>query len=234
MSEVIVALDVPSRAAAVALVERLGDDGDFYKVGLELFTREGPSVVRELRDRGKRVFLDLKLLDIPNTVAGAVRAAVALEVDLLTVHATGGSDMLAAAVDAARGGTRLLAVTLLTSLDPGSVEEAWNRRVPSLGDEVVRLAELAVSAGVPGLVSSVEEVPALRRRLGADPYLVTPGIRLEGGETHDQARVATPGDAVRAGADALVLGRAVTRAPDPVAALRRVREQILATAEEGA
>lgn len=222
MAEVIVALDVSSQDEALDLVDRLGDAGRFYKVGLELFCREGPPVLRALRERDKQVFLDLKLLDIPNTVAGAVRAAVDQEVDLLTVHTTGGTEMMEAAVEAAAGEVRLLGVTLLTSLGPNQVESIWGRELLSLRDEVVRLAELAVDAGIQGLVSSALEVETLRRRLGDEPYLVTPGIRLAGGATHDQTRVATPAAAVEAGADALVVGRAVTRAPDPEAALAEI------------
>ena len=225
MTDVIVALDVPDRGRALAMVDGLGAHGTFYKVGLELYTREGPGVVRALRERGKRVFLDLKLHDIPNTVARAVAAAVDLEVDLLTVHATGGLAMLRAAADAARGSElRVLAVTLLTSLDRQGVAEVWGRPVESVADEVRRLAELGVRGGVDGFVSSAHEVAALRGALGERPYLVTPGIRLAGGDAHDQARVATPAEARAAGASALVVGRAVTAAQDPGAALGQVLE----------
>jgi orotidine-5'-phosphate decarboxylase len=204
------------------LVDELGHAGGFYKVGLELFTREGPGVLRALRERGKRIFLDLKLLDIPNTVAAAVRAAVDHDVDLLTVHTTGGVDMMSAAAEAAGDRIRLLGVTLLTSLATPAVETIWNRAVVSLQDEVVRLAELARSAGIHGVVSSAHEAAALRSRLGADAYLVTPGIRLAHGAPDDQARVMTPAQAVRAGANALVVGRPITGAPDPAAALADV------------
>jgi orotidine-5'-phosphate decarboxylase len=222
VTDVIVALDVPSRRRALALVDELGHAGGFYKVGLELFTREGPGVLRALRERGKRIFLDLKLLDIPNTVAAAVRAAVDHDVDLLTVHTTGGVDMMSAAAEAAGDRIRLLGVTLLTSLATPAVETIWNRAVVSLQDEVVRLAELARSAGIHGVVSSAHEAAALRSRLGADAYLVTPGIRLAHGAPDDQARVMTPAQAVRAGANALVVGRPITGAPDPAAALADV------------
>lgn len=222
MADVIVALDVPSEDRALALVDALGEAGTFYKVGLELYTREGPRVVRSLLDRQKRVFLDLKLLDIPNTVAGAVRAAADLGVDLLTLHATGGEAMLAAAREASGGRMRLLAVTLLTSLDPAEVETIWGRELLSLRDEVVRLARLAHEAGIHGVVSSAHEAEALRRHLGPEVYLVTPGIRMPGGDAHDQHRVMSPAKAVAAGADALVVGRAVTAAPDPAAALAQI------------
>lgn len=225
MAELIVALDVPDEDRALGLVDRLGEGADFYKVGLELFTRWGPAAVAGLRDRSKRVFLDLKLHDIPNTVAGAVRAAAALGADLLSVHASGGPRMLEAAVRAAEesNGPRIVAVTILTSLEVEELGVIRGHRLESVQDEVLRLAVLAFDAGVHGVVASPREAALLRSRLGPEAILVTPGIRLVGGTTHDQARVATPADAVRAGADHLVVGRAVTADPDPTEALRRVR-----------
>ncbi len=230
MSDVIVALDRPDRDSAMELVDALGDAGDFYKVGLELFTRAGPDVVRELRDRGKRVFLDLKLHDIPNTVARAVEAVAALDVSLATVHAAGGGPMLRAAAEAAGERVDLLAVTVLTSLSAGDVAETWGRPVGAVEDEVERLARLAVEGGMAGVVSSAREAARLRSALGPDALLVTPGIRLAGGDHGDQKRVTTPREATEAGADYLVLGRAVTAAPDPAAALDRVRADIAAAA----
>ncbi len=231
MSELVVALDVPSRGEALGLVDRLGEGVDFYKVGLELYTREGPGVVSALQDRGKRVFLDLKLMDIPNTVARAVAAAADLGVDLLTLHAHGGPAMIEAAASES-GATRLLAVTLLTSLSPDEIETVWNRPVDSVRTEVLRLARLSTDAGAHGVVSSPLEAGELRTLLGPAPLVVTPGVRLPGGETHDQNRVATPATAVAAGASHLVVGRAITRADDPVAALGRVRASMRA-GEEG-
>lgn len=229
MAALIVPLDHPDLDAALRLVDELGHDVDLYKVGLELFTRVGPEVVHRLKERGHGVFLDLKLLDIPNTVAGAVRAACALDVDLLTVHATGGEAMLAAATEAAAGGrTRLLAVTVLTSFSAGDLATVLGRGVDDVGAEVERLARLARGAGIDGIVSSVHEVPRLRAALGSEALLVTPGIRLAGGSTHDQARVATPEAAVRAGADHLVVGRAITEAADRRAALSAVRSSMRA------
>jgi orotidine-5'-phosphate decarboxylase len=222
MAELIVPLDTPTQHDALELVDRLGERAGFYKVGLELYTRGGPGVVRALRGRGKRVFLDLKLHDIPNTVAGAVAAAVDLDVELLTLHAAGGAAMFRAAADAADGGLRLLAVTLLTSLDAPTVGRLWNREGLELEAEVLRLARLADDWGADGLVSSALEAHALRQALGPEIVLVTPGIRLAGGDRHDQARVTTPGEAVAAGADYLVVGRAITGAADPQAALDRV------------
>ncbi len=222
MAQLILPLDQPSSRLALTLVDELGDAVSFYKVGLELYTREGPGIVRALHGRGKRVFLDLKLLDIPNTVAGAVRAAGDLGVDLLTVHATGGRTMLEAAAAAAADRLRLLAVTVLTSYSADELSLVWQRPVGDVEDEVLRLGALAQAAGIHGMVSSVHEVAALRTALGPESVLVTPGIRLGGGAAHDQVRVATPDAAVRAGADYLVVGRAITEAPDRRGALERV------------
>lgn len=222
MAELILPLDQPSQRQALALVDALGERVTYYKVGLELFTREGPGVVRALHGRRKRVFLDLKLHDIPNTVAGAVRAAVELEVALLTVHAGGGRAMLEAAAEAASGPLRLVAVTVLTSLSGDGLGETWGRSIDDVEAEVSRLAGLAIDSGIHGVVSSAHEAAGLRNALGPDAVLVTPGIRLPGGEAHDQRRVATPDAAVREGADFLVVGRAITAASDPQAALTRV------------
>lgn len=224
MTEVIVALDRSSRREALELVRTLGEDVGFYKVGFELFTRAGPDVVSELRSLGKRVFLDLKLHDIPHTVARAVQAAADLEVELLTVHVAGGPEMMKAAQAAAGEELSLVGVTLLTSLSPNDVESAWGFSIDSIRKEVVRLAALARDSGLAGVVTSPHEASAVRRRLGRRPLIVTPGIRLPRGKAHDQARTATPHAAVRAGATHLVVGRAVTAATDPgeaMAALRR-------------
>ncbi|MDZ7780456.1 MAG: orotidine-5'-phosphate decarboxylase [Gemmatimonadota bacterium] len=214
-------------------MERIGDAGDFYKVGLELYTRAGPDFVRELTSAGKRVFLDLKLHDIPNTVAAAVRAAADLEVDLLTVHVAGGSSMLEAAAHAAREAAgvrpvalRLLAVTVLTSLDAADLGEVWGRSVARVPSEVVRLIRQADAAGVDGAVCSPGEAADVRENVGSDFLVVTPGIRPAASEPGDQKRVATPAAAVRAGADYLVVGRAVTRASDPAAALAAIVDEV--------
>lgn len=234
MAEVIVALDYGSGSEALRLVERLGDAADFYKVGLELYTRAGPALMRDLTGQRKRVFLDLKLHDIPNTVVGAVRAARDLGVELLTVHTSGGRPMMEVAAQAAGGELKLLGVTLLTSLSPSDVEAVWGRSIGSLREEVVRLATLARDSGLTGIVASPQEAQAVKRRLGKEMLVVTPGIRLPGGETHDQARVATPAQAVRAGADYLVIGRAVTGAADPAAALDKVRRSLEPTSRSKA
>ncbi len=219
----IVALDRPSWPDADRLVSALGEEVTFYKVGLELFTSEGPGVVRELVGRGKRVFLDLKLHDIPNTAAGAARAAGRLGASLLTVHAAGGAAMVRAAVEAAAeasaGRTRILAVTVLTSLGEGRLPASFptDRPVASL---VEALAAEALTAGAPGLVCAGSEVGGLRRRYGDAPLLVVPGTRPAGAGAQDQVRVVTPQAALEAGANWLVVGRAVTEAPDPRVAWR--------------
>ena len=231
--EVIIALDVGDAASAFALLDRL-PEADFVKVGLQLFTAEGPAVVRALRERGLRVFLDLKLHDIPNTVAQAVRSAAALGVELLTVHASGGASMLRAAAQAAgEDGPRLLAVTVLTSLNEAELADAWGREVCTAEDEVVRLALLARETGVPGVVASVHEAARIRWATDGALLVLTPGIRLAGDAALDQSRVATPAEAVRAGSDYIVLGRSVTAAADPAAALRRALAEMDAALIEG-
>lgn len=233
MAQVIVALDYRSAEDALALVDSLGPAGDFYKVGLELFSREGPSVVHELRNRGKRVFLDLKLHDIPNTVSRAVAAARELGVDFLTVHTTGGTPMMDAAAEAAGDDLTLLGVTVLTSMAVSDIEAVWARELDSLRDEVVRLARLAKASGIAGVVASPMEALTLKRLVGADLVVVTPGIRLGGDDAHDQARVATPSEAAAAGADYLVVGRSITQAGDPLEALHLVRAEADAAASAG-
>lgn len=226
MNRVIIPLDVPSTDAALALVDRLGDEADFYKVGFELYTRSGPEVVRELAARGKRVFLDIKLHDIPNTVAGAVAAASDLGVDLLTLHSSGGPRMLEAAVAARHGDLALLAVTVLTSLTPDEMSAVWDREIRSVRDDVGRLALMGRDAGVDGVVASALEAGWIRQEVGSDFLIVTPGIRPRGADRGDQNRVATPGEAVRAGADYLVIGRPITRAEDPPAVLAAILREI--------
>jgi orotidine-5'-phosphate decarboxylase len=217
----IVALDRPNWSEAERLVVALGSAVDFYKVGLELFVADGPGVVRELKGRGKRVFLDLKLHDIPTTVFGAARAAARLEADLLTVHAAGGADMVRAACEgvatAGGGRTCVLGVTVLTSLSAANLPRAFRRDVP-LAQVVTDLAGEAVEAGAGGVVCAGAEIAAVRGRVGDVPWLVVPGTRPAGAEAQDQARVVTPGDALEAGASWLVVGRSVTASADPRAA----------------
>ncbi len=225
--EFAIAFDVPTLEAALALDERLGSGPEFAKVGLELFAATGPEAVRALKARGRRVFLDLKLHDIPNTVRGAAASAARLGADLLTVHATGGAAMVAAAVEGirdAKGGTRVVAVTLLTSLDPAAMPPGFAKPFDLHATAAALTAE-AESAGALGVVCSAADLRGVRERLGRAFYAVTPGIRPAGGDAHDQKRVATVESAVKDGASLLVLGRAVTGSSDPAAALAAAREE---------
>jgi orotidine-5'-phosphate decarboxylase len=233
----IVALDVKDSDAALRLVDDLGDLCRFYKVGSELYTAAGPQIVREIKQRGASVFLDLKFHDIPNTVLGAVRSASLLGVRIMTVHASGGRAMLDAAVRGMReaavvraaeipadavstgvwnqvvkGEVELFAVTVLTSLDAAGLGKSWGREVTDVRTEVLRLARAAFEAGMTGVVCSGEEAPAIRDQFGGKLATLVPGIRLAGGDTQDQARVVTPREAAAAGARYIVLGRAVTAA----------------------
>lgn len=221
------ALDVANEEKARALVRELGESVSFYKVGKELFTAVGPSVVRDLVANGKKVFLDLKFHDIPNTVASAVRAAASLGVSLLTVHASGGSKMLRAAADAASQSAAkptVLAVTVLTSLSATDLEEVGVGG--GVEAQVLRLAGLAINSGCGGIVSSAQEAVRLREALGTGFMLVTPGIRPAGGAAADQARVVTPEDAIRAGANYLVVGRPITAADHPTEAAQDIVRQV--------
>ncbi|HEU4586489.1 MAG TPA: orotidine-5'-phosphate decarboxylase [Gemmatimonadaceae bacterium] len=227
---IIVALDVPSRERAVELANSLGPGCDFVKVGSELFTAAGPEVIRDLAlgaggGPERDIFLDLKFHDIPATVRGGARSAAALGATLITVHASGGRAMVEAAVEGAGPSCGVLAVTILTSLDASVLGEVWGRPVADLTEEALRLADIARAAGAHGVVCSGHEAAAIRERHGDALKLLVPGIRLAGGEVHDQRRVSTPASAVAAGASYLILGRAVTAAPDPVAALGRAREE---------
>jgi orotidine-5'-phosphate decarboxylase len=227
-TEPIVALDYATLGDALSLVRTLGGLCRFYKVGSELFTAVGPAAVAAVRDAGAEVFLDLKFHDIPNTVRAAVRAAGGQGARLVTVHAAGGRAMLEAAVDGAAGRAdcAVVAVSVLTSLGADDLARAWGRRVSDVSEEVIRLAALAVEAGVHGLVCSGEEAAGVRSQYGNRLALVVPGIRLARGEAHDQARIVTPAAARRAGARYVVVGRAVTAAPDPRAAMAAVVEGV--------
>ncbi len=222
----IVALDVPMASAAMALVGELGETCAFYKVGNELFTAAGPSIVAAIREQGREVFLDLKFHDIPNTVAGGVRNAAKLGASLVTVHASGGVAMLRAAADAAReagGGCRVLAVTVLTSLSAEATAEAWGRGAGlDVEAEVLRLAEAAAEAGADGVVCGGGEARAVSKRFGDRLSILVPGVRAAGGASQDQARVVTPSEAAAAGARYVVVGRMVTGAPDRRRAMRAV------------
>lgn len=228
MAELIVALDVSAAAEAEAVVVRLGPSVGFYKIGLELFTAAGPEVVSRVKAHGKRVFLDLKLHDIPRTVERAVKACGALGVDLLTIHSSGGRAMIRAAADAAAscGATppRIVAVTCLTSLDQNDLSDLGIGR--AMAEQVAALGTLATSSGAHGIVCSPQEVAAMRQLLGAAALLVTPGVRPAGAAVGDQKRVATPAQAVRDGATHLVVGRPILDAPDPCAAALAIRAEM--------
>ena len=222
----IVALDVSSAAAAQKIVAAVGDSALTYKVGMQLYTAVGPQVVRDLVASGRRVFLDLKYHDIPNTVGAAVAEAEKFGVSMLTVHAAGSGKMLRAAVDAAkvRPDLTVLAVTVLTSMDSQDLEKIGIRG--SVEDSVVRLATIALANGCQGVVTSAREASTLRAELGHNFAIVTPGVRPAGSNVGDQVRVVTPAEAIAAGASHIVVGRPITEAPDPAAEARAILGQI--------
>ena len=228
MAELIVALDVSSTQEVERIVDRLGDAVSFYKIGLELFSAEGPVVVRAVKSRGKKVFLDLKLHDIPRTVERAVKAGAALGVDLMTIHASGGKAMIRAAKDAAlscgANAPKILAVTVLTSLDQSDLGELGVGREMKL--QVEALGVLACGNGADGIVCSPKEVSNMRAVLGPKALLVTPGVRPAGAAVGDQKRVATPGQTVRDGSTHLVVGRPILEAADPCAAARAIAAEM--------
>ena len=226
----IVALDVPSADAAMRVVESLGDRCRFYKIGSELFTAAGPVIVNRVRDAGCDVFLDLKLYDIPNTVRGAARSAAGLGVRLLTVHASGGVPMIEAAVEGGGEGTAILAVTVLTSLDDASLRDATGKPDVVASEEVARLADLAARAHAHGVVCSGAEAAAVRAKFADALAVLVPGIRMAGSAAHDQRRVVTPAEASAAGARYIVVGRAVTAAADPRAAMDLVLGELTSVA----
>jgi orotidine-5'-phosphate decarboxylase len=223
----IVALDVSSAAAAQKIVAAVGDSALIYKVGMQLFTAEGPGVVRDLIASGRRVFLDLKYHDIPNTVASAVREAAKMRVGMLTVHAGGGGKMLRAAADAARSvnpALMVLGVSVLTSMDDQDLDKTGVRG--RVVEQVVRLAGLAITNGCQGVVASAREASELRAQLGAHFLIVTPGVRPAGKEHGDQTRVVTPSEAIAAGATYIVVGRPITAATDPGVEARAILDQM--------
>ena len=227
----IVALDVSSAGEAQKIVQALGTAVSTYKVGNQLFTAEGQGVVRELVGSGKKVFLDLKFHDIPNTVAGGVRSATALGASMLTVHAAGGSAMLRAAVDAAKLAAKppiVLAVTVLTSLSDADLQETGVAERTL--DYALTLATLARNCGCDGVVASPHEALVIRQNLGAGFVIVTPGIRPAGSGQGDQSRVNTPTEAIAAGADYLVVGRPITKAENPAQAAQQILREIGALA----
>jgi orotidine-5'-phosphate decarboxylase len=230
--KIIVPLDVPDLESAIALVDKL-PQVSFWKVGLELFTSTGPAILEVLKSRQKRIFLDLKFHDIPNTVAGACRAAAGYGVDLLTIHATCGKDCLTAAAEAVqvgaeKAGTKppnLIAITVLTSISARDL--AFDLKIPlELPEFALEMALLAKNAGLNGAVCSPQEVAQLRDSCGKDFLLVCPGVRPSWAEKGDQKRSLTPAQAVQAGADFLVIGRPITAAADPVLAWERISEEL--------
>ena len=224
--KLIVALDFPGATAALQVVRRLEGRVQWFKIGLELYLAEGNSIIERVQELGYSVFLDLKLHDIPNTVAGAVRSVAKTGAEMLTVHAAGGPAMLAAAQEAAAAapsGPKLLAVTVLTSMDATQLCATGVHSSPR--DQVSRLASIAYTAGIHGLVTSTEEVSGLRAAY-SDATLVIPGIRPAGAAIGDQKRVATPASAIAAGADYLVVGRPITQAADPAAVVQAILDEI--------
>lgn len=219
----IVALDVETAAEARALADRLGEHIGFYKVGMELYSGAGMSIVLELLDRGKDVFLDLKLYDIPETVKRSVAQVARTNVRFLTVHAVG-SVMRAAVAGRGAGGLQLLAVTVLTSFGPADLAELGYSC--EISDLVAVRTRQAMEAQVRGVVTSPLEAAAVRKIVGPGAIIVTPGVRSAGSSRGDQRRVATPAEAIRAGADYLVIGRQVTRSPDPAAEAQRVLDEV--------
>ncbi|MFD8953050.1 orotidine-5'-phosphate decarboxylase [Streptomyces xanthophaeus] len=227
-SRIIVALDFDNRRAADEVVDRLGEECRSYKVGMELLTAAGPDLIERLVAQGKEVFLDLKLFEIPNSVAGAVRAAGSLGVSMVTVHSMGGTGIMSAAVAAARDFPRLrvLALTVVTSMTRFDLADIGVTGSTSTEEQVLRLARLAEGAGCHGVIASPQEAGPLRKALGAGTLIVTPGVALPGESPGEHARSGTPRGAVAAGASHVVVGRTVTRAADPVAAFRLVRADL--------
>ena len=222
----IVALDVSTAAAAQKIVAAVGDSALTYKVGMQLYTAEGPQVVRDLVASGRRVFLDLKYHDIPNTVGAAVGEAAKLGVSMLTVHASGSSKMLRAAVEAAKSRPELmvLAVTVLTSMDGNDLETIGMQG--TMAESVVRLASVALASGCQGIVTSAREASKARAELGNGFAIVTPGVRPAGSSLGDQKRVVTPAEAIASGASHIVVGRPITEAADPAAEARAILVQM--------
>jgi orotidine-5'-phosphate decarboxylase len=227
---IIIALDVDSRAAALNLIRQLKRQVGMFKIGSQLFTAEGPQMVREIIEMGEKVFLDLKFHDIPNTVTQAISVAASMGVSMLTLHTLGGTSMLESAAGRVREALipakrpMLLGVTVLTSLSDTDLEEIGISATAET--QVVRLAGLALKAGLDGVVASPKELPQLRERFGEALKLVIPGVRPPESSSHDQSRTATPAEAIRAGADYLVIGRPITASSDPPGSVQRIIEMI--------
>lgn len=231
--KIIVALDVPTRGQALALAEKLYDDVGAFKIGMQLYNAEGPGIVRDIQKLGGKVFIDLKLHDIPNTVAEATKVLTGLQAYIMTLHAAGGKKMLAAAAQSARenlpaGGRKplLVAVTVLTSLSQQEFNEEIGIDRP-IAEQVVSWAKMAKSAGLDGVVASPQEIAVIRQACGQDFVIITPGIRPIWAAANDQSRIMTPKQAVEAGADYLVIGRPITAQPDQAAAAQRIVAEIM-------
>lgn len=223
--KIIVALDTPDAAAAAKLADALGDAAVWVKIGLQLFTAEGPDIVRAMKDRGYKVFLDLKFHDIPNTAREAVHSAVKLGADMTTIHLSGGQRMIREAVEAAADFPLLvLGVTVLTSFDEAELRGIGVNRTPA--EQVENLVALGTNVGLRGVVCSPHEISILRARFGSELTIVTPGVRPAGAAANDQQRVMTPGDAIKAGASYLVIGRPVTGAASPRESLLRIADEM--------
>jgi orotidine-5'-phosphate decarboxylase len=222
--KIIVALDVPTKTEALELVEKLRGQISFFKIGLQLYTGEGPEIVRSVSSTGSKVFLDLKLHDIPNTVARAVESVERLGVQMLTIHLSGGSEMIRAAIAARANNTLLLGVTVLTSSTEETLREIGVQ--DKVDDQVLRLAKLGVDAGIDGIVTSPHEIKPIRREFGDKIKIIVPGIRPSGAEANDQKRTMTPRDALEAGADYLVVGRPITACRNPNEAVAQILEEM--------
>ena len=225
--KIIIAVDAPDAKAALKLVDQLSGQGCIFKIGLQLFTAEGPAIVREIQSRGNRIFLDLKFHDIPNTAREAVLSAIALGVDMTTIHLCGGPEMVGDSIRAAKDSkTLILGVSVLTSMDEASLH-AVSVQLTSR-DQVLHLAQMGVANGLRGIVASPLEIAPLREKFGASLTIVTPGVRPTGSSACDQKRVMTPGDAIRAGADYLVIGRPIKGAASPMDALESIANEMAA------
>lgn len=222
--KIIVALDVPTKKAALDLVAELGKQISFFKIGLQLFTAAGPDIVRKVLATGAKVFLDLKLYDIPNTVAHAVESAAKLGVHMLTIHLSGGEAMVKAAIAARSKEVSILGVTVLTSFDDTAIRALGV--ASTIEEQVSRLAKMGVAAGVDGLVVSAADIEVLRPQFGNDIELVVPGIRPAWSETGDQKRIMTPREALEAGANYLVVGRPIIAHKNPREAVKKILDEI--------
>jgi orotidine-5'-phosphate decarboxylase len=225
------AIDTVDVVRALQTGRALAGVVDGLKLGLEFFVANGPAGIAKVQELGLPIFLDLKLHDIPNTVAGAMRAVASLGVEITTIHASGGLEMMQAALDGAHDGAgsrtsppKIVGVTVLTSLGEDDLSQIG--QIGPVADQVAKLADLTVEAGLAGIVSSAREIALLRRRLGAEPLMVVPGLRPSWASAQDQKRVVTPGDAVRLGADILVIGRPITEAADPADAASRILAEV--------